>query len=105
MLRQKTHDSGFLVSFIINLALNFELAVVAAALLILHFAVNVPLWLFWIALALWILPNLVITLLLFLLSGMASPTEYRENKNPYSQGANKPNPPENKNPFSATSDK
>ena len=99
-------NSGFLISLIFNLVLNFEMAVAAAALLVLHFTFDVPLFLFWIALALWVLPNVVSTLFLFLVSSLATPDAPRENKNPYSQGA-KSSPqaikPENKNPYSSNS--
>lgn len=93
-------SSGFLISLVFNLVINYEMALVAIALLVLHFVVDIPFWFFLIALGLWLIPNLIITLFLFLLSGMDSTPAYRENKNPYSVGAGKPPVPENKNPYS-----
>lgn len=100
MRKPARHSSGFLISFIINLVLNFEVAIVAIALLVLHFVMDLPIIFFFIALGIWIIPNLVITLLLFVLAGMDTTPEYRENKNPYSNTVNKPPVPENKNPYS-----
>ncbi|MBQ7756517.1 MAG: hypothetical protein IJ031_00545 [Oscillospiraceae bacterium] len=100
MRKPQKHSSGFLISLVFNLIMNFEVALVAIALLILHFVIDLPLIFFFIALGVWIIPNLVITLFLFVLAGMDTTTEYRDNKNPYSNGNNKPQIPENKNPYS-----
>lgn len=89
---QSRDKSGFWMSLIVNLLLNFELLVVAVGLLILHFVLDIPAFLFWIALLLWFVPNLLKTILLFVLVGMGnSVDEYRENKNPYSKGNNQQN--------------
>lgn len=64
MFRRKKSDGGFLLSFLINLVLNFEFAVAAIVLLVLHYTVNVPLWTVWIALGLWIVPTLIMILVL-----------------------------------------
>lgn len=100
MRKPTRHSSGFLISLVINLILNFEMAVVAIILLVLHFMLDISVIFFWIALGIWIVPNLLFTLFLFVLSGMDTTPEYRENKNPYSNGVNKPQIPENKNPYS-----
>lgn len=87
MFRRKKSDGGFLLSFLINLVLNFEFAVAAIVLLVLHYTVNVPLWTVWIALGLWIVPTLITTILLFVLVGAAGGVKSQNpNKNPYSKG-------------------
>lgn len=101
-----THSdaSSFWVSFFLNLVFNYEFLVVAIALLVLHWVLNTPIWLFWIAILIWILPSLLMTLFLFFLAGMDSgQVDEKENKNPYSVGQNKPEVPENKNPYSKKS--
>ena len=100
MRKPTRRSSGFLISLVFNLVMNFEIAIVAVALLILHFVLDIPVIFFWIALGIWIVPTLLMTLLLFVVAGMDSTPEYRENKNPYSKGADKPQIPENKNPYS-----
>lgn len=96
-----TDTSSFWVSFALNLVLNYEFLVVAIALLILHFVLGVPKFLFWLCLGIWILPNLLFSLLLFFLAGMDSgQVDEKENKNPYSVGQKLPQSPENKNPYS-----
>lgn len=98
--RKPKQNSGFLISLVFNLILNIEMGIVAVALLVLHFTFGLPLVFFFIALALWILPTLVMTCFLFFVSGMSGETEYRENKNPYSVGSGSVCEPENKNPYS-----
>lgn len=96
--RKKAKSGGFWLSVAINLALNWEVAAVAAVLLVLHFAADISLIWFFIALGAWIIPNFITTVVLCVLTGAAnSIDDYRENKNPYSAGANK-------NPYSVKAD-
>lgn len=88
MFRKARRSGGFFLSLAINLCLNFELLVAAIALLVLHFAVGTPMFLVWIALALWVIPTLVKTAFLFILVGASQPTDLPPNKNPYSNGKN-----------------
>ncbi|MBQ3087370.1 MAG: hypothetical protein IJC45_08540 [Clostridia bacterium] len=78
-------DSGFLLSFFVNLLFNLEWAIPAVISLILHFILDISLW--WTAgcIAFWILLVLARTLLLFALNKAGNmPEKQRENKNPYS---------------------
>ena len=84
-------DSGFLLSFFINLLFNLEWAIPAVVSFILHFIFRISLW--WTAgfIALWIIIVLARTSLLFALNRVGNmPEKQRENKNPYSSGAYKP---------------
>ena len=55
-------DGGFLLCFILNLFLNIGWLLPAVILLILHFVVGTPLWLFFVALALWVVIVLLMTI-------------------------------------------
>lgn len=84
-------DSGFLLSFFINLLFNLEWAIPAVICFVLHFIFNISLWWTFGALMLWILVVLARTSLLFALNRVGNmPEKQRENKNPYSSGAYKP---------------
>ncbi len=78
-------DSGFLLSFFINLLFNLEWAIPALICFVLHFILGISLW--WTAggIALWILVVLARTLLLFVLNKAGNmPEKQRPNINPYS---------------------
>lgn len=100
-LKRNTDKSSFFISLGLNLLLNYEFLIVAIVLLVLHFVVKLPIWLFWLSILIWILPSLLMTLFLFFLSGVdTGDVDVKENKNPYSVGQNKFEPPQNKNPYS-----
>lgn len=81
--RRRSH---FLTTYLINLALNFEWSVPAWILLVLHFKLGAPMWLFWTALGLWLAVILVQAVFLhWVYTQPDAPTVPRENKNPYSQ--------------------
>ncbi len=87
---QKFRFTGsFIISFVLNLVLNLEWAVLAFVLFLLHKFVKLPLWPCLAALGIWSGGVLVITLVLYLIGPWGSGAEPAEpvNKNPYSAGA------------------
>lgn len=87
---QKFRFTGsFIISFVLNLVLNLEWAVLAFVLFLLHKFVKLPLWPCLAALGIWAGGVLIITLVLYLIGPWGSGTESAEpvNKNPYSAGA------------------
>ncbi len=87
---QKFRSTGsFIISFVLNLVLNLEWAVLAFVLFLLHKFVKLPLWPCLAALGIWAGGVLIITLVLYLIGPWGSGTEPAEpvNKNPYSAGA------------------
>ena len=84
-------DSGFMLSFFINLLFNLEWAIPAVICFVLHFIFHISLWWSFGAVMLWLIVVLARTLLLFALNKAGNmPEKQRENKNPYSSGAYKP---------------
>lgn len=84
-------DSGFLLSFFINLLFNLEWAIPAVICFVLHFIFEISLWWTLGFIALWLIVVLARTSLLFALNRVGNmPEKQRENKNPYSSGAYKP---------------
>lgn len=84
-------DSGFLLSFLINLLFNLEWAIPAVIAFVLHFIFDISLW--WTAgfLILWITVVFARTSLLFALNKVGNiPDRQTENKNPYSSKGYKP---------------
>lgn len=87
---QKFRFTGsFIISFVLNLVLNLEWAVLAFVLFLLHKFVKLPLWPCLSALGIWAGGVLIITLVLYLIGPWGRGTEPAEpvNKNPYSAGA------------------
>lgn len=87
---QKFRFTGsFIISFVLNLVLNLEWAVLAFVLFLLHKFVKLPLWPCLTALGIWSGGVLIITLVLYLIGPWGSGAEPAEpvNKNPYSAGA------------------
>lgn len=87
---QKFRFTGsFIISFVLNLVLNLEWAVLAFVLFLLHKFVKLPLWPCLAALCIWSGGVLIITLVLYLIGPWGSGAEQAEpvNKNPYSAGA------------------
>ena len=84
-------DSGFMLSFFINLLFNLEWAIPAVICIVLHFVFGISLWWTFGFIALWIIVVLARTSLLFILNKAGNiPEKQRENKNPYSSGPYKP---------------
>lgn len=83
MRRAKT-DGGFFLCLLYNMMLSFEWTIPAWVLLVLHFVLSLPLWAFWVALALWPVAALVRTAFLVWVAGCEPPRPKQENKNPYS---------------------
>ncbi|MBQ4497254.1 MAG: hypothetical protein II973_07095 [Spirochaetaceae bacterium] len=87
---QKFRFTGsFIISFVLNLVLNLEWAVLAFVLFLLHKFVKLPLWPCLAALGIWSGGVLIITLVLYLIGPWGSSAEPAEpvNKNPYSASA------------------
>lgn len=90
-MRKVSHGHGFWLSYILNMAFRAEWLLLAVLLFAGYFVLKwKPLmWCALCALAVWFIYPLVITLLLTFASRMGNtPTPYRENKNPYSNGNN-----------------
>ena len=84
-MRRTRRSGGLLLCLLLNLLLNPEGAVLAAALLLLHFFLGWPLWPAIAAAAVWILWITVRTLLIGWASACGNaPKPYRANRNPYS---------------------
>ena len=77
---------NFFLTVGFNAVLNFAGTIPAWILLVLHFTIDLPLWLFWAALGLFLLGITVKTLVFSLLTRAGNAPEPRqENKNPYSK--------------------
>ncbi len=84
-------DSGFLLSFFINLLFNLEWALPAVICFVLHFILGISLWWTFGGIALWMLVVFLRTSLLFALNRVGNmPEKKTENKNPYSSKGYKP---------------
>lgn len=99
-LRQTTRTGSFVTVCLINMLLNFRWSIPAWLLLAAHLAFGFPpLWVFWIALALWPLAAIVMTAIVRLLRTLVGMSggytgagsgkvvhvdEHTPNKNPYS---------------------
>lgn len=81
---KKAETSNFLLAFFLNLVLNLEWSVPAWILLGLHFWLKIPIFLFWLALGLWLGGTLLFTLVLVVIRKCTPPDVPQENKNPYS---------------------
>ncbi len=85
-MKRTNHDGGFFVCLLLNLLLNFSWTIPAWILLLLHFWKGWSLWFFVGGLVLWLGLGLLVTSLMNWASRCSTPTEQRENKNPYSIG-------------------
>ena len=87
----KNTNSNFFCTLLINLGFNIMYSVPAWVLLALHFWLGWPIWLFWLALGLWI-GGVVLWMLIIKWAAKCGdePAPYQENKNPYSSKAYKP---------------
>ncbi len=63
-MRRAKRKSGYIITLLINILLNLDEAIPIIILLILHFAVGLPLWIVLMALGLWIV-LIIIRMLIF----------------------------------------
>ncbi|MBQ7548019.1 MAG: hypothetical protein IJT41_13775 [Clostridia bacterium] len=85
-MRRTARGHGFLLCLLLNMLFRFEWAVAAIILLAIHFWMGWPLFFVWIALGIWFLYALFVTLILSLANRAGnSPTPQQPNKNPYSK--------------------
>lgn len=69
--------------------LNLHWLIPAAIALVLYFVIELPLWIFWLCLGLWLLVIIVFTFFIGWASDAANEPEVKkENKNPYSAERN-----------------
>lgn len=81
---RKAENSNFFLAYLLNLVLNLEWSIPAWILLGLHFWLEVPIFLFWLALGLWLGGTLLFLLVILLIRKTVPPDVPQENKNPYS---------------------
>lgn len=85
-MRQGSRADGFFLCFLINFAFRFKWAFLVVILVVLHFALGWPWWLFFIPLGAWILHALIVTIVVFLGNKAGNlEWEHKENVNPYSK--------------------
>ena len=66
-MRKPTIDGGFWFSFGLNLVMNFEGAIAFAIALVCHFVFQIPIWIAWLILGLWVGGVFLVTLILSIL--------------------------------------
>ena len=64
MKRRASADSGFFIGYFLNLIFNCEWLAAAFVMLVLHYWLHIPKFLFWACIAIWMLWALGITLFL-----------------------------------------
>ena len=86
-MRRATVDKGFWLSFLINFAFRYQWGILAVLLFVLHLIVpQIPLYLCFIVLGIWVLHAFLITLVLTLIARAPSDiNKPRPNRNPYSK--------------------
>ena len=84
-MRKAKYSDGFLLSFFLNLLLNYWLGLIALTLWVLHLWLGIPLFISLIALGAWVVTALFATIILSFAANSAPPA-YNEqrNANPYS---------------------
>lgn len=76
---------GFFAALLWNLVMRFGWSIPVWALLAAHFLLKWPLWIFWLALGVWLGYVLLLTILIVWANHVGNlPPESRPNKNPYS---------------------
>lgn len=90
-MRKTKFNGSFFICLIFNMGLNFHWSIPAWILLALHFWLEVPIWLFWAALGIW-LGAIILWMLIIKWAVKCGdePAPYQENKNPYSSKGYKP---------------
>ena len=85
-MRRTARNHGFVICLLINMMFRFEWAIAAIVLLVLHFLLNWPLFLVFVALGIWFLYALFVTAVLSAANRIGNePTPERPNRNPYSK--------------------
>ncbi len=82
---RKAETGNFILTYLLNVVLNFEWSLPAWILLGLHFWLDVPIYFFWIALGVWLGGSLLFMLVIALIRKSIPPDKPQENKNPYSK--------------------
>lgn len=87
----KNIRGGFLTSLLFNMGLNIVYSIPAWIMLAMHFWLGWPIWLFWLALGIWI-GGIMLWMLIIRWAVRCGdePPPYQENKNPYSSKPYKP---------------
>lgn len=85
-MRRTARNHGFVLCLLLNMVFRFEWAIAAIVLFALHFWLGWPLFPGFIALGIWFVYSLAVTLVLSAANriGNEQPTE-RPNRNPYSK--------------------
>ena len=84
-MRRRRPMGGFLLTCVWNMLLRARWLLLAAVLLVLHFLVGVPIWLFWASLGLWLVDILLLAAFCVFANYCGNlPTESKPNINPYS---------------------
>ena len=84
-MRRRSSPGGFILCFIVNLLWRSWWAALALVLLAAHLWLGIPAYVSLIALGVWVLSALAVTLLISWGAGSsATPAQPQENKNPYS---------------------
>lgn len=85
---------GFLASLLLNFAVNIGWTVPAWILLILHFVTKLSIWVFWAAVAVFVLVIIITTAAVFMAAKDGeAPEAVKQNVNPYSSKGYTPNVP------------
>ena len=85
-MRRTAHNHGFILCLLLNMMFRFEWAIAAIVLLGIHFWLGWPLYLAWIALGIWLVYSLFVTLVLSAANSAGNaPVPQKPNKNPYSK--------------------
>lgn len=85
-MRRTARDHGFILCLLLNMVFRFEWAIVAVVLLVTHFLFGWPLFLTFVALGIWVVYALFVTLVLSAANRAGNaPTPDRPNRNPYSK--------------------
>lgn len=76
---------GFFIALFWNILMNLGWTIPAWLLLAAHWFLNVPLWFFWLALGVWLVAVIVLTLIVSLANHFSNELDdSKSNKNPYS---------------------
>ena len=84
-MRRKRDIKGFLLGFCLNLIFRGEWFGYAILALIAYYWFGLPIVIFWILIAVWILVSLFITIVFGFASDSGPPPPKKKNKNPYSK--------------------
>lgn len=95
-MRQSNVSGGFFLCLLMNIVINLDKALPAVILLILHYTQRLSVIWFWIAMGIWLLWILFVTLFLKWANhcGNSRPINVNTNKNPYSAKTSNVFPPE-----------